>query len=128
MTWALWCILIAGLLPYVGTMIAKWGFEKYDNHNPREWLGKQSGFRARGRAAEANGFEAFPLFAAAILVANWTHSSLACMNALASIFIGARILYVVCYVTDRASLRSMCWLVGILSSVSLFVLAGLQQV
>ncbi len=54
------CVLIAGLLPYLGTMAAKWGFRRYDNHNPRQWLGEQTGFRARGNAAQANSFEAFP--------------------------------------------------------------------
>ena len=45
------CVLIAGLLPYVGTMAAKWGFRRFDNNNPREWLAQQTGFRARANAA-----------------------------------------------------------------------------
>jgi len=39
-------------------------------------------------------------------------------------FVLARVAYIVCYVTDRASLRSLVWLVGFAVSVSLFVLAA----
>jgi uncharacterized MAPEG superfamily protein len=124
MTWALWCVLIAGLLPYLGTMAAKWGFDRFDNGQPREWLAKQTGFRARGNAAQANSFEAFPFFAAAVLTATMTKAPLATVDALATVFIVARILYIGCYITDRATLRSLCWLVGIICVVGLFVVSA----
>lgn len=124
MTWALWCVLIAGLLPYVGTMAAKWGFKGFDNNHPREWLAKQTGFRARGNAAQANSFEAFPFFAAAVLTATVAKASPATVDALATVFVVARLLYIACYVTDRASLRSFCWLVGMICIVSLFVVSA----
>lgn len=124
MTWGLWCVLIAGLLPYLGTMAAKWGFNRFDNNNPRDWLNKQTGFRARGNSAQANSFEAFPLFAAAVLVATYLKAPQASIDGLATVFVIARILYIGCYVTDRASLRSLCWLVGIASAVGLFVVSA----
>ena len=120
MTWGLWCVLIAGLLPYLATMAAKWGFNRFDNNNPREWLSKQTGFRARGNAAQANSFEAFPLFAAGVLVATYLKVPQASIDGLATVFVIARIFYIACYVTDRATLRSLCWLVGIASAVGLF--------
>ena len=70
MTTAYWCVLIAGLLPYVATLTAKIGGEKFDNRDPREWLNRQSGHRQRANAAQLNSFEAFPLFAAAVVVAH----------------------------------------------------------
>lgn len=124
MTWALWCVLIAGLLPYVGTMAAKWGFHHFDNNHPREWLAKQTGFRARGNAAQANSFEAFPFFAAAVLTATVAKASPATVDALATVFVVARLVYIACYVTDRATLRSFCWLVGMICIVSLFVVSA----
>ncbi len=124
MTWGLWCVLIAGLLPYLGTMAAKWGFNRFDNNNPREWLSKQTGFRARGNAAQANSFEAFPLFAAGVLVATYLKVPQASIDGLATVFVIARIFYIACYVTDRATLRSLCWLVGIASAVGLFVVSA----
>ena len=54
-------ILIAGAMPWICTGIAKAGQKNYDNHNPREWLAKQTGYRARAKAGQANGFEPFQL-------------------------------------------------------------------
>ncbi len=115
------CVLIAGLLPYVGTMVAKWGFRRYDNHNPRQWLAEQTGFRARGNAAQANSFEAFPLFAAGVIIATLAQVDAALTDALAVTFVLARVGYIVCYVADKATWRSIFWLVGLLSVVALFV-------
>ena len=70
MTIAYACVLFAGLFPYVAAGIAKKGFENYDNSMPREWLAKQTGFRARANAAQANLFESLPLFFAAVIIAS----------------------------------------------------------
>ena len=37
-------------------------------------------------------------------------------------FILTRILYTVCYLTDRATLRTLCWTIGYLSVVGIFLL------
>src|ERR1700722_9721431 len=60
-TIALWCVLIAGLLPYVATAISKAGAD-YDNRDPRAWLAQQHGYRRPAGAAAVNGFEAVPRF------------------------------------------------------------------
>jgi uncharacterized MAPEG superfamily protein len=117
------CVLIAGLLPYVGTMAAKWGFRRYDNHNPRQWLAEQTGFRARGNAAQFNSFEAFPFFAAGVIIATLAQVEVALMDLLAVTFVVARVGYIVCYVADKATLRSIFWLIGLLSVVALYVAA-----
>lgn len=117
------CILIAGLLPIVCAGIAKWGFKGYDNREPRAWLARQTGFRARANAAQANGFEAFPLFAAGAILALWTEAplmwtQLACLG-----FVVFRGLYIASYVADRAPLRTTCWTAGHACIVFLYVLA-----
>ena len=117
------CVLVAGLLPYVCAMVAKWGFKKFDNHNPREWLAQQTGFRARANAAQANSFESFPLFAAGVIIATLAQVDAARIDLYAFVFVAARAGFIVCYVTDKASLRSLCWLVGLLSVVGLFAAA-----
>ena len=43
MTIALWCVLVAGLLPYVATVITKAGTD-FDNRDPRAWLARQQGY------------------------------------------------------------------------------------
>lgn len=117
------CVLVAGLLPYVCAMVAKWGLKKFDNHNPREWLAQQTGFRARANAAQANSFESFPLFAAGVIIATLAQVDAARIDLYAFVFVAARVGFMVCYVTDKASLRSLCWLVGLLSVVGLFAAA-----
>ena len=47
MTLAYACVLIAALLPYVWTMVAKAGGKKFDNRDPRQWLEKQENPRVR---------------------------------------------------------------------------------
>lgn len=126
MAWCYWCILLAGLLPYFATMFAKWGFNQFDNHNPRLWLSNQTGFRARGNAAQANSFEAFPLFAVGVLLANFLQVPTLQINTIASIFVIARFVYILCYVADKATLRSVFWFLGMVCSVSLYILASLQ--
>jgi uncharacterized MAPEG superfamily protein len=123
MNQAFLCVLIAGLLPYLGTMVAKWGFRRFDNNNPRQWLAQQTGFRARGNAAQANSFEAFPFFAAGVIIATMAQVDAARIDLYAFVFVAARVGFIVCYVADKASMRSFCWLVGLLSVVGLFAAA-----
>ncbi|MFX5817329.1 MAPEG family protein [Acinetobacter baumannii] len=46
------------------------------------------------------------------------------MDSAALVFIAARILYTVLYLTDKPSARSAVWLVGYLSVIALFVIAA----
>jgi uncharacterized MAPEG superfamily protein len=120
MTTALWCVLIAGLLPYAAVLIAKVG-ARYDNRNPRDWLARQEGHRRRANAAQANSFEAFPLFAVAVVVAHMLHGPQERVDLFAMVFIAARISYLGFYVADWATPRSLAWLVGIGCAVTIFV-------
>jgi uncharacterized MAPEG superfamily protein len=121
MTVALWCVLVAALLPYVATTIAKAGGSRYDNRDPRAWLEKQQGFRVRANNAQLNSFEAFPFFAAAVIVAQMLHAPQGRVDALALIFIAARAAYIVCYLADWHIGRSIAWLLGWLACIVLFV-------
>jgi uncharacterized MAPEG superfamily protein len=121
MTPALWCVLIAALLPYVAATLAKAGGERYDNRDPREWLRRQEGWRVRANHAQLNGFEAFPFFAAAVIVAQMLAAPQDRVDALAVIFIVARIGHLVSYVADWHWARSIAWLVGWLACILLFV-------
>ncbi|MBH9552567.1 MAPEG family protein [Inhella gelatinilytica] len=121
------CILAACALPVICGGIAKSpGFGKrrrdggYDNHDPRAWLAKQTGRSARANAAQANGFEALPLFIAGVLVAQQAQAPQATVDALAAAFVAARVGYIACYLTDRALARSIVWSVGVGLSVALF--------
>lgn len=120
MTIAFACVLFMGLLPYVATGIAKKGFEGYDNGMPRQWLAKQTGFRARANAAQANIFESLPLFFAAVIIASIANAPQDRVDVLAVGFVLARIAYLICYVADWSTTRSLVWLFGIICVVAIF--------
>jgi len=124
------CMLLACLLPIVCAGIAKSGsFGRprsqggYDNHDPRAWLARQQGHRARANAAQANSFEALPAFIAGVLVAQQAGVAAATVNALALAFLALRVLYIGFYLADRAAARSIVWLLGLGVCIALFVLA-----
>ena len=120
MTIAFACVLFMGLFPYVAAGIAKKGFEGYDNGQPRAWLAKQTGFRARANAAQANLFESLPLFFAAVIIASVMNAPQGRLDLLASGFMLARIAYLVCYVANWPTARSIFWLCGIVCVVTIF--------
>ena len=120
MTTAYWCVLFMGLFPYVATGISKKGFEGYDNSMPRQWLAKQTGFRARANAAQANLFESLPFFFAAVIIASIANAPQGRIDLLAIGFVVARIAYLVCYVADWPSTRSIAWLAGLACVVAIF--------
>lgn len=119
-------LLFAGAMPWICAGIAKGGQKNYDNHNPREWLAKQTGYRARANAAQANCFEAFPMYAVGVLLAMLSDIEADQLEMWAGLFIAARVAYVACYVMDKDKLRSLAWLVGVISTVALYVLSASQ--
>jgi uncharacterized MAPEG superfamily protein len=119
-------LLVAGLMPVVCAGIAKSGFKGYDNNEPRAWLARQTGFRARANAAQANCFEAFPFFAVGVILALLTGVEPATVDGLSLLFLALRVAYVFFYVADKAKLRTMVWSAAYLSVVALYALAMLN--
>lgn len=117
MTLILLCVLAAALMPIVCAGIAKsgkFGIARneggYDNHQPREWLAQQTGYRARANAAQANCFEALPFFLGAVAIALPAGAALERVQLLALIWVALRVVYVACYVADRQLVRSLVWI------------------
>lgn len=123
MTIAFWCIFIAALLPYLSALAAKIGARGYDNNEPRTWLARQEGFRARANAAQQNAFEALPFFAAAVLVAHLVHGPQARVDQLAMVFIAARVVYLPVYLAGWGTVRTLVWAVGMAATVWIFLTA-----
>ena len=120
MTIAYACVLFMGLFPYVAAGIAKKGFDNYDNSMPRVWLAQQTGFRARANAAQANLFESLPLFFAAVIIASVNNAPQARIDLLALGFVAARIAYLICYIANWPTTRSIVWLLGLICVVTIF--------
>jgi uncharacterized MAPEG superfamily protein len=119
-TLAYGCVLVAALLPILCAGIAKWGlFGKprreggYDNHNPRAWLARQTDWRARANAAQANSFESLPFFIGAVIIAHQLHAPQTRLDILAFLFIFTRLVYILMYLADMATARSLAWVVAL---------------
>lgn len=95
----------------------------YDNHNPRDQQSQLTGFGRRALAAHQNTIEAFPLFAAGVVLALWAQAPMETVNMLCLVFAISRAAYVACYLLDIATVRSLIWFVGFVSSIWLMVLA-----
>lgn len=129
MTLAAYCLLIACLLPILCAGIAKSkGFGKkrrdggFDNHNPRQWMNGLQGWQARANAAQANSFEALPVFIAGVLVAQSAGAAQPLVNALALGFLACRLAYITAYLADTAAVRSLFWAAGMACCIALFLI------
>lgn len=118
MTLAIWCVLVAALLPYVPFGLAK---GKLDPHAPRLGVAQLDGVAARAHGAHLNAFEAFPFFAAAVIVSQVVEGPSATVGWLALAFIVVRIGHMAFYLADRPPLRSACFTLGLLLTVAIFV-------
>jgi uncharacterized MAPEG superfamily protein len=132
MSIANWCVVAACVLPVLTVGMAKASFglkssvnkSGYDNRNPRQWESGLSGWQHRAVAAQANGFEALPLFIAAIVLAQQAHADQARIDLLAMTFIGIRLAYVAAYLMNQAALRSLIWFTGLGVSIAILAMAG----
>jgi uncharacterized MAPEG superfamily protein len=123
MTIAYGCVLAAMILPYISTVLAKVGMKNFDNNAPRECLEQLQGWHKRAHWSQLNSFEAFPAFAAAVIIAQQLHLEQGLLDKLAISFIIARVFYTLCYLLGWSTLRSLAWFTGFGIVVSLFWLA-----
>ena len=120
-----WCILISAVLPYVWVSIAKASGNRYNNRDPRGWLARQEDPRnQRANAAQLNAFEAFPAFAASVLMAQFAQVDGQRIIWLAMAFVAFRILHGVFYITDMHYFRSLVWFGGLASVISMMLSAA----
>ena len=131
MSIAKWCVLAACLLPIATVALAKAKAARlspksggYDNNHPRAWEAKLSGWQQRANAAQANGFEALPLFIAGVLFAQMAHADQGRIDLLAMAFVGIRVAYVAAYLANQATLRSLIWFAGVAVSIALLAMGA----
>ena len=124
MTTAYWCVLVAALLPLLWTAIAKATAPGFNNRTPRAWQAQLTGMPQRAYAAHLNSFEAFPAFAAGVIIAQQLEAPQGSIDLLALSFIGLRLLYGVLYLADKATLRSLTWALATACTIGLFAIAA----
>ncbi len=128
-TVAYWCLFVFALMPIACAGLAKWGTMTrpaknggFDNNNPRAWLARQTDWRARANAAQANTFEALPFFFAAVIIAHQLQASQVRLDVFAFVFVVLRIAYVMMYVADMAKSRSVIWFLALLVNIGILFL------
>jgi len=121
MTIAEYCILGAVLL-YLLTIapFKPLGGRAFDNSKPRDPEFYKDPLRSRALGAHLNGIEAFPFFAAAVLLAEFRLCPQRFIDELAVLFLIVRIAYVFTYLGNRPTLRTILWSVGFVINVAIF--------
>ncbi|RFC36137.1 MAG: putative conserved protein, MAPEG superfamily [Candidatus Nitrotoga sp. SPKER] len=129
MTIAKWCVLIAcflpsltALLPKISSLRLSFTDGKYDNNNPREWESKLIGWQKRAIAAHSNGYEALPLFIAAVIFAQMAQGDQSRIDMLAMSFVVLRVVYIAVYLMNFGNLRSLIWGAAVATNIGLFLM------
>lgn len=121
----LWCLFVAVLLIYIAKLPVAWAMQQaggYDNHHPRLQQAQLTGIGARALAAHQNSFEAFPVFAAGVLLVHCSGLDGHLSDVLAVGHVICRCGYLVLYWLDLHWQRSLLWLAGLLCSLGLLLM------
>jgi uncharacterized MAPEG superfamily protein len=128
MTLAEWCVFAIVMLYLLSIAPIKWmRVGAFDNSKPRDPAFYQDPIAARSLGAHQNGIEAFPFFAAAVLLAEFRACPQNLINELAVLFVVVRIAYVFTYLGNRPTLRSILWSLGFGINIAIFFLPALRQ-
>lgn len=121
MTIAEW-MLFAAVILYLLTIapVKPLGHRDFDNSNPRDPAFYTPGIRTRALGAHKNGIETFPFFAAAVLLAEFRAAPQNWIDLLAVAFIAIRLVYVLLYLGDRPTLRTIVWNIGFAVNCAIF--------
>ena len=131
MTIALWCLLVAVILPYIWLPVS-FGerakqFGNLDNKQPRSQVAKLEGKGARAYAAHQNAFEALAVFAPAVLTAAVAKADPMLSGALAAVWVVCRFLHGVLYIADIDKARSGMFFLAFLAAMGQFALAAMAH-
>jgi uncharacterized MAPEG superfamily protein len=128
MTVAEWCVFGTLMLCLLTIASVKWiGFRRFDNAKPRDPSFYDDPIRARALGAHQNGIEAFPFFAAAVLLAEFRIAPQRLIDELAILFLIVRVAYVFTYLGNRPTLRSILWSIGFAINIAIFFLPAWRR-
>ena len=128
MTVAEYCIFGVVALYLLTIVPIKWlAFREYDNAKPRDPAFYEDAIRHRALGAHQNGIEAFPFFAVAVLLAEFRGAPQNLINELAILFLIVRVAYVLTYLGDRPTLRTILWSIGFLINIAIFFLPAIRS-
>jgi uncharacterized MAPEG superfamily protein len=127
MTVAEWCVFAIVMLYLLSIAPIKWlRFRRFDNSRPRDPTFYEDAIAGRALGAHQNGIEAFPFFAAAILLAEFRACPQRFIDELAVLFVIVRVAYVFTYLGDRPTLRSILWGLGFAINIAIFFMPAIR--
>jgi uncharacterized MAPEG superfamily protein len=117
-------MLFAAVLLYLLTVapVKAIGHRRFDNANPRDPGFYEPGIARRALGAHLNGIETFPFFAAAVLLAEFRQAPQHWIDLLAGAFVGIRLLFVLAYLGNRPTARTLLWNLGFAVNTAIFFL------
>ena len=121
MTIAEW-MMFGTVLLYLLTIapVKAFGHRSFDNANPRDPAFYTPGIRVRALGAHSNGIEVFPFFAAAVLLAEFRAAPQHWIDLLAIAFVIVRFMYVLVYLANFPTVRTLIWNLGFLINLAIF--------
>jgi uncharacterized MAPEG superfamily protein len=121
MTVAEW-MLFGAVLLYLLTVapVKAIGHRSFDNANPRNPAFYTPGARTRALGAHLNGIETFPFFAVAVLLAEFRDQPQIWIDGLAAGFLAIRFAYVLAYLANWPTTRTLLWNGGFALNVAIF--------
>ena len=123
MTLALLCVFLAFVLPVLWAHVARYPYFNFDIRSPRAWAESQTGWPQRAMWAQANAWESFAPFAAAVLVAHYLKADQSLVGWLAGAFVILRVLHGLFYLADKPVLRSLAWWASFAATTGIFIVA-----
>lgn len=119
------CVFLASLLPLLWIAFAKVnaGFKGKHNYDPRKFMEQAEGRAHRALCAEKNALEAFPMFAAAVIIASICQVNELSIALISILYIIVRVFHGVCYIANCPKERSLVWFVGVGCCATLYLLS-----
>ena len=96
------------------------GYKSFDNANPRDPGFYKPGMPARALGAHISGMETFPFFAVAVLLSEFRHQPQLWIDWLAIAFVLVLLLFVVAYLRNRSTTRTVLWNLGFVINAAIF--------
>ena len=117
------CLLGAVLL-YLLTVapVKALNYRTFDNSRPRDPSFYGAPLKGRALGAHLNGIETYPFFATAVILAEFRAAPQPLIDELSIGFLVVRFAYVLAYLGNRPTLRTILWNLAFLANLAIFLL------
>ena len=93
--------------------------ERHGQGHRHRALAQQGDWRARANAAQANSFESLPFYIGAVIIAHQLGAFQTRLDLMAFLYVVLRLMYILFYLADMATLRSLVWTVALAVNIAI---------